>query len=161
MLRCLPDQRGRLARESRGRPLTNEEAMPYADPEKQREFQRLRIARVRDHAIESFGGQCCKCGSKEDLQFDHIDPSKKVTHRFWSWSEKRRLEELRKCQLLCGECHRVKTSEENRKEFQHGTRSMYLERWCRCELCRHAQAVYTAMWRKRVGGRAAPRTIAA
>tara|TARA_R110002020_G_scaffold107059_4_gene248884 strand:- start:1618 stop:2013 length:396 start_codon:yes stop_codon:yes gene_type:complete len=56
---------------------------------------------------------CVGCGSQEQLEIDHIDPSlkkcdpaksfgaKTITPRIW--------EEINKCQLLCYDCHRVKT----------------------------------------------------
>lgn len=57
------------------------------------------------------GGKCVSCGSAEDLQFDHIDPSHKtatvtaiMSYR-WSVVEA----ELEKCQLLCAACHKNKT----------------------------------------------------
>ncbi len=61
--------------------------------------------------IELFGGGCCKCGyNKCDsaLEFHHIDRSTKE-HRpakllFGSWEKI--VEELKKCILLCSNCHR-------------------------------------------------------
>jgi len=56
---------------------------------------------------------CVKCGSKERLELDHINPeekewnpkhsmcSKKLTENFWK--------EIDKCQLLCYVCHKEKT----------------------------------------------------
>ena len=53
---------------------------------------------------------CVKCGSKERLELDHINPkekewnpkrsmcSKNLTERFWK--------EINKCQLLCFDCHK-------------------------------------------------------
>ena len=54
-------------------------------------------------------GPCAKCGSWDRLEVDHIDPSTKVSHNVWGWSETRRLEELAKCQVLCYSCHKEKT----------------------------------------------------
>ena len=58
---------------------------------------------------------CAACGYAEDpvaLDFDHLEPSAKagnisalVRHAPWQ----RVLAELEKCQLLCSNCHRVKT----------------------------------------------------
>jgi uncharacterized protein YnzC (UPF0291/DUF896 family) len=50
------------------------------------------------------------------LQVDHINNKEKISHRIWSWSEKRRNEELAKCQALCLICHKEKT----RSEFLTG-----------------------------------------
>lgn len=67
-------------------------------------------------------GKCCvECGSTEQLDIDHIDPSTKdprliptgaMTH-FWSWPEADREAELAKCQVLCRTHHRIKTGRES------------------------------------------------
>ena len=54
-------------------------------------------------------GPCVQCGSWDDLELDHKDPTQKVTHNVWSWSQERRDQELAKCQVLCEECHKQKT----------------------------------------------------
>lgn len=51
------------------------------------------------------GKWCFACGSREDLELDHVDPLEKIDHRIWSWAEARRLAELAKCQVLCHACH--------------------------------------------------------
>ena len=65
---------------------------------------------------------CVKCGSKERLELDHINPeekewnpkrsmcSKNLTKRFWK--------EIDKCQLLCYDCHKEKTKKGLRGEFK-------------------------------------------
>lgn len=77
-------------------------------------------------------GPCKTCGSKENLEVDHVDMAKKITHRVWSWSEPRRLLELTKCQVLCENCHKTKTSEDMNwslhgrpSMYSHGCRTMY------------------------------------
>ena len=35
----------------------------------------------------------------EELELDHTDPGKKVSHSVWSWAEERRLKELEKCSI--------------------------------------------------------------
>ena len=62
---------------------------------------------------------CIKCGSKKQLELDHVNPkekewnpkrsmgSKNLTERFWK--------EIDKCQLLCYDCHKEKTGEQFRK----------------------------------------------
>lgn len=72
----------------------------------------------RGRALEALGGVCTRCGWSEDscaLQFDHIDPRGKVynvsTLFSCNWSP-RLEEELKKCQLLCANCHAVKTHRE-------------------------------------------------
>ena len=62
---------------------------------------------------------CVKCGSKQQLELDHINPedkewnpkrsmsSKKLSEKFWK--------EIDKCQLLCYDCHKEKTKKDLRK----------------------------------------------
>lgn len=106
--------------------------MPYVDPEKQKQFQRERVARIR---AAWFSDKCCvECGSKTDLELDHIDPAQKLSHRIWSWSVEKRSNELIKCQVLCQDCHLKKTLAA-RKKAEHGKDWMY-DQGCRCDLCR-------------------------
>ena len=62
-------------------------------------------------------GPCVKCGSSKNLEVDHRDPKKKVHHSIWTWSDKRREAELKKCQVLCRKCHKKKSSEECRRRM--------------------------------------------
>jgi 5-methylcytosine-specific restriction endonuclease McrA len=52
---------------------------------------------------------CAACGSRERLELDHVDPSKKTSHSIWSWSPERREAEIAKCQVLCRPCHQLKS----------------------------------------------------
>src|ERR1700744_653152 len=64
--------------------------------------------------IEELGGKCANCPTTSGLQFDHIDHSTKsfsIADR-WSANIEVLREELKKCQLLCGKCHREKTARE-------------------------------------------------
>lgn len=66
---------------------------------------------MRRRRADFFDGKACAhCGSYERLELDHVDPTKKVTHRVWSWSAKRRAVEIAKCQVLCHACHLAKTA---------------------------------------------------
>jgi len=111
--------------------------MPYKDKEEQRKYQRERYKkdssigkkaqlrrpkgysneyyqRKRTKLIEQFGGQCVKCGTTENLEFDHIDrntKSHKISHLLASSSFQSAVEEAQKCQLLCNSCHIEKTNE--------------------------------------------------
>lgn len=105
--------------------------MPYKDKEKQKEYARQWVAKRR---AEYFADKTCiKCGSIDKLELDHIDPSIKVTHRIWSWSQQRREAEIAKCQILCEDCHQEKTN----RDFKagHGTFTMYKKNKCRCAIC--------------------------
>ncbi len=57
---------------------------------------------------------CCVCGYKDHavaLHFDHIEPTAKraaVAHMI-TYSLKALIKEVRKCRVLCANCHYVKT----------------------------------------------------
>lgn len=61
---------------------------------------------------------CVICGYSDSraLEFDHINPNSKTIgiakamSDIWSWN--RILEEIDKCQILCANCHKIKTAEE-------------------------------------------------
>lgn len=115
--------------------------MPYADPDTQRRYQRQWAQNNRRRWL-SENGPCAKCGSDKDMEVDHIDRTKKISHRVWSWTKDRRDEELRKCQVLCGSCHKEKTSLEKQRPIKHGTESGYAR--CRCSSCTEAHRIYVA-----------------
>lgn len=106
----------------------------YGD--KKREYQRKWIAQRK---AEYFKGKTCtKCGTSDDLQLDHIDRTKKVSHSIWSWSQVRREAELDKCQVLCIPCHRTKTNDDVYGDWKHGTTRGYWRHNCRCDKCKQA-----------------------
>jgi hypothetical protein len=81
--------------------------MPYKDVKKWRQTTKQRI-------VESMGGECVICGYNEHFNvFDlhHIDPTQKeftlgsIRAAAISWD--RIVRELRKCVLLCANCHRL------------------------------------------------------
>lgn len=113
-----------------------------SDKKLMREYKRNWIALRRKSYFKD--KSCVKCGSKERLELDHINPETKIDHKIWSWKESRRIEELAKCQILCYNCHKEKTTLEkiNRQtipenKWIHGTRNTYLNHKCRCELCKN------------------------
>lgn len=110
--------------------------MPYADPRKQSAYQARRMSQLRNEWLEA-NGPCVRCGSRDNLEIDHVDPWLKVSHRIWSWSKERRDVELAKCQVLCRACHKKKTGENNGWGM-HG--SSGYQRGCRCALCTYAHA---------------------
>jgi 5-methylcytosine-specific restriction endonuclease McrA len=65
-----------------------------------------------------YQGRCAACGNPDYrvLDFDHLNPEEKIdsisglVSRGSSWW--RIEEEIAKCQLLCANCHRIKTFEE-------------------------------------------------
>jgi 5-methylcytosine-specific restriction endonuclease McrA len=126
--------------------------MPYKDPERQREYQRLRSAKTR---ADWLAGRSCKvCGSIKRLEVDHIDPDKKVSHRVWSWSNQRREIELSKCQVLCHTHHVEKTNRDNGESvIVHGTNWGYIGYKCRCRPCTDAHVKINNEWRWQTGRR--------
>lgn len=111
-------------------------------PEEQRNYQRAWMARRRQEWIESKGGICDRCGTTENLEVGHIDPSLKTMQPsgLWSRSLAVREKELENCQVLCSECHKKKTISET--VWNHG-RTGY-SKGCRCEVCYEAQRVHNA-----------------
>jgi hypothetical protein len=124
-----------------------------------REYMKARKHERRAKLIEMFGGKCVRCGSTEDLQFDHIDPATKSfavcndLTRAWD----KLVAEALKCQLLCHECH-IEKGIEDRGEPRHGWyRHVYWQ--CRCDVCRAANAAASAKQRARRLGLAEPSRV--
>ena len=78
--------------------------------ERKKEYQKEWIRKRREDFF--FDKSCVRCSSKEDLELDHVDRIAKTEHRIWSWSKARREEEIAKCQILCSECHKIKSAKE-------------------------------------------------
>jgi hypothetical protein len=121
-----------------------------------RKYIRAHKHRRRARLINMLGGTCVRCGTTEDLEFDHIDPA---TKRFAicadltrAWSEL--LAEVAKCQLLCRPCHIAKGAED-RPEVPHG---LYRHEYWRCrrDVCRGANSVASARKRRLYPRRLAP-----
>lgn len=104
------------------------------DREYMREYMKQYSAKRRQKALDLLGGVCVVCGTSENLEIDHIDPSTKSFtiargwHHAWSKIE----DELRKCQLLCQPHHIAKSSAE--RSVDHGA-GLTGKKNCRCELC--------------------------
>jgi hypothetical protein len=113
--------------------------MGYKDKEKRKEYARKWVAARRKEWFDKHG-PCIDCGSWENLELDHIDPKKKITHKVWSWSAERRKEETDKCVARCEKCHLARTKVQLRelmtKETIHGTSSAYYNKKCRCIACK-------------------------
>lgn len=106
--------------------------MPIADADERRAYQARWVASRR--AAYFAGKRCGKCGSVEELELDHVDPSQKISHKIWSWSATRRAAELAKCQVLCSTCHKAKTLRDSGHDG-HGNQHMY-RKGCRCDVCK-------------------------
>jgi hypothetical protein len=115
-----------------------------ATPEAQRKYQREWMAHRR---AEYFDGRCCiDCGGTDKLHLHHLDPSQKVTHRIWSWTEERRLKELAKCVVRCQECH---LGGHGKDRQRHGI-GRY-KAGCRCNDCKAAKSVENQKYRSSCG----------
>ena len=109
-----------------------------------REIHKERLAAERKHKYHTTGKKkylrrrhwlnkykeykgCSKCGYSLHgvaIDFDHVDPNTKrfnISQRLANSTIKLLFEEIRKCDLLCANCHRIKTLEE--KQFDPDTRT--------------------------------------
>ena len=102
--------------------------MAYKDPAAQREYQRRWMAARRARYLA--GMTCVDCGSDDRIEIDHIDRTKKSSHRIWSWSDAKLRAELEKCEPRCRDCHVKRHQQEFRK---HGQGEY--KRGCRCDVC--------------------------
>ena len=83
----------------------------------QKQYMLNRYYRRQEKAIRQLGGACVTCGTKESLEFDHIDPITKeftLAKGLATWAESRIQKELSKCQLLCKPCHIDKTRQDRK-----------------------------------------------
>ena len=109
-----------------------------------RDYNLERYHRIRNEAVESLGGQCVDCGSRDNLEFDHIDSRSKAFSigRLLNVSKAKREEELTKCQLLCKLCHIAKGDEfKDQSQVDHG-QGLSGKKNCPCSLCKERKAEY-------------------
>lgn len=90
---------------------------------------------LRKRRAEYLSGKSCRCGSTTSLEVHHVDPTKKVDHRIWSWSRARLEHELAKCSILCSACHLKETVKALLRPMTHGTNRGY-NSGCRCGPCK-------------------------
>lgn len=86
-----------------------------------REYMARRYEARRIRIIADLGGACVRCGSDDRLEIDHVDRHRKgfdICRRLAGVAEPKLARELRKCQLLCRNCHEVKTVEERGHEMR-------------------------------------------
>ncbi len=119
-----------------------------------RVYMNARYHRRRVEALELLGGKCCRCGSTENLEFDHVDPKKKTTgsDQMMILGYARFRKELALCQLLCQTCHSLKTLADNNKKPAKGTHgTLSSVRYCNCDLCRGAKQRYNTEYSRMHG----------
>lgn len=106
-------------------------------------YHRLYYSEIRrPRMVAILGDKCVKCGSADDLQFDHIDPAKKSFNITSNMTPNPTvLAEIAKCQLLCRPCHERKTSIEN-SGFRHGTVYGWMKKRCECKSCDDARNAF-------------------
>ena len=95
---------------------------------------RKRLEKKKEYIkrVKRMIGGCTKCGFNESphaLQFDHLDKSEKrdsISNLVHAGGGIRTLKvEIRKCQLLCANCHAIKTYEEKDYLAKKGTPKGY------------------------------------
>lgn len=93
----------------------------------------------RKMCYDLLGNRCARCNNQfNHYEFDHLDPSTKQFNiaQILTGAKDRLLTELKKCQLLCYDCHKEKTKEIIGRP-EHGI-TAYRHHGCRCEICRKA-----------------------
>lgn len=114
------------------------------------EYMKNRYRERRQIAYEILGNKCAKCGETENLEIDHINRLDKVFDfsKLWNIALEKFKTELKKCQLLCKDCHKRKTSLE--LSVPHGG-GLTGKRNCYCELCKPLKRKYNnenrILWR--------------
>jgi hypothetical protein len=111
------------------------------------EVRKQRRQERRKRFLTLLGGKCVECGSQNNLQFDHIKKKTKsfnIAHGL-DFNEAKAIDEVKKCQLLCFDCHQKKTRDNwdfADSKAEHGTLHMYRNKKCRCDECRKAVSDY-------------------
>lgn len=113
-----------------------------------REYFNNRRKNRRQKFIELLGGKCVRCGTADNLQFDHKNPKKKefrIADRIDA-PEDVLLAEVNKCVLMCAPCHKEKTlekGEHGQPKSRCGTIWRYKHYKCRCTKCKKAMSLYS------------------
>lgn len=100
-----------------------------------RKHRREKLQKVKLYLQGLLGGKCQNCGISDSrvLDFDHIDPASKemlISQRY-NLPIGVLEEEVRKCQLLCANCHRIKTFESGgydswkRRKYRNKNRTVW------------------------------------
>lgn len=91
--------------------------------------------RKKAFAVERFGGKCTVCGYSKclaALEFHHVDNKEEApSYVIYRWSWKRAKKELKKCILVCANCHREIHHEESDISFRVVIKP-WLKTQCKC-----------------------------
>lgn len=118
--------------------------------------RRKRRKERRALGLEMLGGKCLECGTTDRLEFDHIDPTTKLytISAIYHYKLETLLTEIKKCQLLCKDCHiekniREQTGRKPDKPERHGTHNSYQIDGCRCDICKKFHSEYRKEYYKK------------
>ena len=88
---------------------------------------------IKSAVVDALGGTCHDCGGKFHpacFDFDHIEPSEKSANvsQLCGSSFDRAMQEAAKCELVCANCHRIRTtkSEKVSSKIRSSRRSSHL-----------------------------------
>lgn len=113
---------GRPPKDRPHRKLTEREKKDRDNEYKSKIRRKTRIACLRYLAQKGCG--VCGCKDPRVLEFDHLDPRKKkgsiatLISQGYSWANEKLRKEIRKCRVLCANCHRLHTIEQQ-GYYQH------------------------------------------
>lgn len=121
------------------------------EPEKNKEYLRLRYLQSRREIFALIGERCAICGSEDSLEVDHIDwrqKSMEMPGVITKGNRESVHEELKKCQALCKRHHSEKTirdrSEMRHKNVTHGKMYAWMKMKCQCEECNQARSKWNS-----------------
>lgn len=86
--------------------------MPYADKTRMREYIDLRREDRRKLLDSLKDRPCADCGKKYPpyvMEFDHLRDKRFQISPMWSVGLKRLMEEVDKCEVVCSNCHAIRT----------------------------------------------------
>ena len=109
-------------------------------------YMKQRYQHRRQEAILFLGGNCHQCGGVENLQFHHKDQSTKsfTISRGSSRSHELFWAEVKKCILLCVDCHHT----HHASNYPCGTPQKYW-RGCHCVECTQANNDHAKEYKRR------------
>lgn len=109
------------------------------------DYMTKRYHERRAYWIDYLGGECVVCGTKENLEFDHIVSSEKeyeIARILSTHSEVKVQYEMAKCQLLCYEHHLEKSIRDGDiRTVDHG-QGLTGKKNCYCDLCKPLKIKY-------------------